>query len=258
MKTRIIILCSVLSATLQCVGQEWIGNRFLLDTIVDLQNVLLNENLNLINCKMQGDTFFFFEQQGFQHKENGHRAVIHTLRTDNYAQTEITLPMPECNQNKERYANSLWIYDICFEGDYLLVTTQNELILYKRINNQNYQVVSTYRHQNLFMGYLHQNSIYYFEEDHDKGFKWFHIMPGSDSAILVRELSYEAPILCKSSRTAIFPTTINLFSSSARDSPAWRFSTWTDRSETRSNSGCTLGKPLRTNISARHYPYLMG
>lgn len=193
MKTLIIIICSVLLATLQCDGQEWIGNRFHLDTIVDLQSAPFAEDLNLIKCIMQGDTFFFFEQQGFQHKENGHQAVIHTLRTDNYAQTEIKLPIPEGKQNKERYANSLWIYDICFEGDYLLVTTQNELILYKRINNQNYQVESTYRHQNLFMGYLHQNSIYYFEEDHDKGFKWFHIRPGSDSATLVRELSYEAP-----------------------------------------------------------------
>lgn len=193
MKTRIIIIFSVLLASLRCGGQEWIGNRFVLDTIVDLQTTHQNRNLNLIKCRMQGDTFFFFEQQGFQHKENDHQAVIHMLRTDNYTQTEITIPMPVCSQNKEQYANSLWIYDVCFESDKLLVTTQNELILYKRINNQNYQVESTYRHKNLFMGYLYQNSIHFFEEDHDKGFKWFHITPGGDSATLVRELPYEAP-----------------------------------------------------------------
>ena len=193
MKTRIIIICSVLLATLRCGGQEWIGNRFTMDTIVDLHGAHLPENNNLIKCKMQGDTFFFFEQQGYRHKDNGYQAVIHTLSVDNYDQTEIMLPLPECGPNKERYANSLWIFDVCFEGDYLLVTTQEELILYKRINNQNYHVESTYRHHNLYMGYLHQKSIYFFEEDHDKGFKWFQKEPESDSATLVRELPYEAP-----------------------------------------------------------------
>lgn len=193
MKTRIIIICSVLLATMRCGGQEWIGNRFTLDTIVDLHGAHLPENNNLIKCNMQGDTFFFFEQQGYRHKDNGYQAVIHTLSVDNYDQTEIMLPLPECGPNKERYANSLWIFDVCFEDDYLLVTTQEELILYKRINNQNYQVESTYRHQNLFMGYLHQKSIHFFEEDHDKGFKWFQKEPESDSATLVRELPYEAP-----------------------------------------------------------------
>ncbi len=178
---------------MRCGGQEWIGNRFTLDTIVDLHGAHLPENNNLIKCKMQGDTFFFFEQQGYRHKDNGYQAVIHTLSVDNYDQTEIMLPLPECGPNKERYANSLWIFDVCFEDDYLLVTTQEVLILYKRINNQNYQVESTYRHQNLFMGYLHQKSIHFFEEDHDKGFKWFQKEPESDSATLVRELPYEAP-----------------------------------------------------------------
>jgi hypothetical protein len=43
------------------------------------------------------------------------------------------------------------------------------------------------------MGYLHQNKIHFFEEDHDKGFKWFQKEFGSDSATLVCELPYEAP-----------------------------------------------------------------
>ena len=193
MKTRVIILFGVLLATLGCDGQEWIGNRFSLDTIVNLHGAHSPENTNLIKCTMHGNTFCFVEQQGFQYKENGYKAVIHMLSTDNYSQTEIMLPLPECGHNKERYAKSLWIYDFCFDGDYLLVTTQDELILYKRINNQNYQVESIYRHHNLFMGYLHHNKINFFEEDHDKGFKWFQQALGSDSATLVRELPYEAP-----------------------------------------------------------------
>lgn len=193
MKTRVIILFGVLLGALSCNGQEWIGNRFSLDTIVNLRGAHYPENTNLIKCTMHHNSFCFVEQQGFQYKESGYQAVIHTLSIDNYDQTEIILPLPECVHNKDRYAKSLWIYDFSFDGDYLLVTTQDELILYKRINNQNYRVESTYRHHNLYMGYLHQNKINFFEEDHDKGFKWFQQGLGGDSATLVRELPYEAP-----------------------------------------------------------------
>ena len=193
MKTRIIIFVSAVLATLNSTGQGCIGQQFTLDTIVAIQSSFLPENPRPIKCKMQGNTFYFVEQQGFQDKKNGYQAIIHALATDDYEQTEIILPLPDNGRNKERYARELWIYDFSFDDDYLLVTTQEELILYKRIHNQNYLVESTYRHQNLCMGYIHQNKIYFFEEDHDKGFKWFQQDIGGDSATLVRELTYEAP-----------------------------------------------------------------
>lgn len=193
MKTRIIILVSAVLTSLGVCGQDWIGNHFTLDTIVEFQGAHAPGNLNSIQCRMFDGTFYFVEQQGFQYKENGHQAVIHTLSTDNYEQSEIVLLLPENDRNKERYARSLWIYDFSLDGDRILLTTQDELILYKQVHNQIYQVESTYRHQNLFMGYLHQNKVNFFEEDHDKGFKWFQQDLGGDSAVQVRDLPYEAP-----------------------------------------------------------------
>ena len=193
MKSRIILLAGILLSNFCANGQEWIGHRFTLDTIVRMQYSNAPVNLNHIKCDIQNNTFYFVEQQAFQQKENDYYAVIYALQLDDYEQTEILLPLPHNVRNKERYARSLWIYDFCFEDDYLLLTTQEELILYKRIHNQNYQVVSTFRHQNLYMGYIYQNSIHFFEEDHDKGFKWFQKEFGSDSATLVCELPYEAP-----------------------------------------------------------------
>ena len=149
MKTRIIIFVSAVLATLNSTGQGCIGQQFTLDTIVAIQSSFLPENPRPIKCKMQGSTFYFVEQQGFQDKKNGYQAIIHALATDDYEQTEIILPLPDNGRNKERYARELWIYDFSFDDDYLLVTTQEELILYKRIHNQNYLVESTYRHQNL-------------------------------------------------------------------------------------------------------------
>lgn len=193
MKTRIIILVSAVLTSSGVCGQDWIGNHFTLDTIVEFQGAHAPRNLNLIQCRMFDGTFYFVEQQGFQYKENGHQAVIHTLSTDNYEQSEIVLPLPKNGRNKERYAQSLWIYDFSLDGDHILLTTQDELILYKQIHNQIYRVESTYRHPNLFMGYLYRNKVNFFEEDHDKGFKWFQKDLGGDSAVLVRELPYEAP-----------------------------------------------------------------
>jgi len=193
MKTRIIILVSAVLTALSAGGQEWIGDQFTLDTIVGFRGAHTPDVQNVLQCRMTDGTFYFVEQQAFLHKENGYQAVIHTLSTDDYEQTEIVLPMPENGRNKERYASELWIYDFCIDGDYILLTTQDELILYKQIQNQNYRLEATYRHPNLFMGYLYQNKIHFFEEDHDKGFKWFQQDLGGGAATLVRELPYEAP-----------------------------------------------------------------
>ena len=192
MKTRILIV-SVMLTSLSVSGQEWIGSQFTLDTVIGLHSEQLPEDPNHLLCRMYGNTFYFVEQQGFQHKENDHQAVIHALSTDDYEQTEIVLPLPEGGRNKERYARSLWICDFWLDGEYILLTTQEELILYKQTHSRTYRVESTYRHPNLFMGYLHQNKIHFFEEDHDKGFKWFQQDLEGDSAVLVRELPYEAP-----------------------------------------------------------------
>ena len=193
MKARVTFIVSVVLLCLKVSGQDWIGDQFTLDTIVPFHGVRTPENLNLIQCRMIDGTFYFVERQGFQNKENGYQAVVHTFSTENYEQSEIELPMPGKSRDKERKALSLWIYDFDIEGDYILLTTQEELILYKQIQNQTYRVESTYRHPNLCMGYLHRNKVNFFEEDHDKGYKWFQQDLGGGKAALVRELPYEAP-----------------------------------------------------------------
>ena len=193
MKTPVTIMIGALLVSLSATAQQWVGNLFALDTIVEFQGKHMPKNPNLIKCRMEENTFYFIEQQGFQDKDNHYQAVIHAFSTDDYGQAEIVLPLPDNKRNKELQARNLWIYDFSFDGDYLLLTTQDELILYKRNHSQNYLVESTYPHPNLFMGYLNQGKINFFEEDHDRGFKWFQQDLGSDSAFLVRELSYEAP-----------------------------------------------------------------
>lgn len=193
MKTHIFVIASLILASLSASGQEWIGKQFTLDTMVNMQCTHHPKNINLLKSRIQDNSFYFVEQQSYQYKDNGYQAIIHKLTLDNYEQTEIMLPLPESLKKPEHNIRNLWINDFCFDGDDLLVTTQEVLILYRKINNQNYQVVSTFHHQNLYMGYLYQNKLYFFEEDHDKGFRWFQQNLNSDKATLVRELPYEAP-----------------------------------------------------------------
>ena len=84
MKTRMIIIVGVALLSLRGNGQEWIGNQFTLDTIVEFQSVHTPQNLNLNLCRMVDRTFYFVEQQGFQRKDNGFQAVVYALSTDRY------------------------------------------------------------------------------------------------------------------------------------------------------------------------------
>ena len=213
MKTRIITLLSILWVSCSVTGQEWIGKQFTLDTMVNLQCVHQPKNLNLLKSRIQDNGFYFVEQQGYQYKDNDYQAVIHKLSLDNYDQTEIILPLPVKLRKPEHQIRNLWIYDFCFEGVYLLVTTQETLILYKQDNNQNYQVESTFSHHNLYMGYLYQNKMYFFEEDHDRGFKWFQQDLDGGSATLGGSCLTKRLTSCRFSLTATFPTTNNLYSS---------------------------------------------
>ena len=94
MKARVTFIVSVVLLCLKVSGQDWIGDQFTLDTIVPFHGVRTPENLNLIQCRMIDGTFYFVERQGFQNKENGYQAVVHTFSTENYEQSEIELPIP--------------------------------------------------------------------------------------------------------------------------------------------------------------------
>ena len=52
MKTRIIVIASLILASLGATGQEWIGKQFTLDTMVNLQCTHQPKNLNLLKSRI--------------------------------------------------------------------------------------------------------------------------------------------------------------------------------------------------------------
>lgn len=192
MKRKIIIVAFVMLPTLILSAQPWIGARFKLDTIVEFKSGYYPQNLNLVKTKVYDSTFYFVEQLAHS-GDKSYSVIIHGISLSDYLQKEIEIKIPYETKKHEKRSRDLWIYDFDFSGEYLLITTQNELFLYKKSNDQSYALQSRHKHKNLYMSYYYDGSIYFFEEDHDKGFKWFRYDIESDSVSLVRELIYEAP-----------------------------------------------------------------
>ncbi|MBR6332873.1 MAG: hypothetical protein IKR77_00575 [Bacteroidales bacterium] len=83
-----------------------------------------------------------------------------------------------------------WIYDFDLAGDSCLVSIQNQLLLY-RLEEGNYKLMSVFQCENAKVCYLHRGDIYFMEEDHDVGYRWYRLHEGK--RLFVRALDYEAP-----------------------------------------------------------------
>lgn len=218
MKTRIIIIVVMVFLALHLPAQPWIGNQFRLDTVVGLSVDVKLMNIDLIKTKVIDSTFYFVEQLAFQNKENNHNAIIYGISLADYAQEVLSLPFPMAGQDKEKAARNLWIYDFDISGDYMLITTQDELFLYSKGDDQNYKLHSTHKHRNMYMAFIHNGTVNYFEEDHDNGFKWFRKDIAGGQVELVTKLEYEAPHIVQiQPNRYIFPNNDKLFFLSTRN-----------------------------------------
>lgn len=199
MKSRVFSVVMMVLSFVAAPCQEWIGNAFSLDTIVPLAAVNMPRNMNLVKCRIVDSCFYFVEQQGFQYDRGKDRfAVIYAISLKDHVQREIVVPAPQKNgsaRGSKRISDGdLWIYDFDFYENLLIVTTQEEILVYRKEDSSGYQLVfSDCCHKNLHTSYIEGDRLHIFEEDHDGGYLWFHKDIGGDSATLVRELAYEAP-----------------------------------------------------------------
>lgn len=174
-------------------GQEWIGKRYILDTIVPIRFGTAPMSMDMTKCIIHNDRFYFIEQQSFQNKGNSQNAVIYSISLKDFSQSEIQVPNPYSGRKVSGKQTELWIYDFCFSGEYLLVTTQECLLSYAKVNDSCYEYKSTIGdHKNLCMGYINDGKVHYFEEDHDRGFRWFQRDLDGGAEEFVMDLDYEA------------------------------------------------------------------
>ena len=159
--------------TVAAFGQSWTGSLFNLDTSIVLRHTFQGQNPSRLKSCVHDNTFYFIEMDAFQHKESGHNAVLHALSLRDYAQADITLPFPATKDRKEQLASKLWIYDLSFDKDFMVLSAQDHLLLYRRKDDSTFTFEAMHSHPNSKAAYLHNGHLYILEEDHDAGYRWF-------------------------------------------------------------------------------------
>ena len=182
-----------MSAANPTQGQSWIGESFLLDTSMILTYSSLPSDLSHLQHCIHDNIIYFTEQKAFQHAENDYAAHIYAFSLTDLTPFEFNLPLPPDNKRKEWQTGTYWITDFCFSEDQCVVSVQDHIFLYNKISQSKFEFDTTIDHPNVKSVYLHQGDIYYLEEDHDTGYRWFRFDTENGKEILVRELPYEAP-----------------------------------------------------------------
>ncbi|MBR4919167.1 MAG: hypothetical protein IKZ52_08135 [Bacteroidales bacterium] len=201
MRTRIIAIgiTAWMSAANPVQGQSWIGEAFKLDTSMILSYSSLPSDLSHLQHCIHDNIIYFTEQKAFQHAENDYAAHIYAFSLTDLTPFEFNLPLPPDDKRKEWQTGTYWITDFCFHEDQCVVSVQDHIFLYNKLSQSKFEFDTTIDHPNVKSVYLHQGDIYYLEEDHDTGYKWFRFDPKTRKETLVRELPYEAPHVVQAS-----------------------------------------------------------
>ena len=200
MKPHIIILTVlVLINNLICFGQQWIGNVFEFDTSIMIQSPHIDlSNSRLKYCIDEG-TLYYTDRQSYQHKETDYAAVINTFSLYDYTQSEIRLAFPHTINKRENVASSFWINDFNFNNGQVVISTQDQILLYHQTADSQYEYDTLFRHPNVNATYIYKGALYYLEEDHDTGYKWFRQSLTGGDETLIGELRYEVPHVVQAS-----------------------------------------------------------
>lgn len=193
-KSLILILLSVATiGGFSSFGQCWIGGQFNLDTSIVLSPSNLDLSMsNLRYCICDG-VFYYTDIKGFQGRDKGCPASIYSVSLYDYSQSEISLPLPTGLSKKDFPFNTFWINDFDIRDKHVAISVQDHILLYHQNDNLEYEFDTMFDHPNVKATYLHEDALYYLEENHDTGYKWFRQSLQGSGEKLIRELHYEAP-----------------------------------------------------------------
>lgn len=200
MKPHIVILTAlVLIDSLFCFGQQWIGNAFEFDTSIVIQCPHIDLSTSRLKYCIDEGTLYYTDRQSYQHKETDYAAVINTFSLYDYTQSEIRLAFPHNINKRENVASSFWINDFNFNNGQVVISTQDQILLYHQTADSQFEYDTLFRHPNVSATYLYKGALYYLEEDHDTGYKWFRQSLTGGDETLIGELRYEAPHVVQAS-----------------------------------------------------------
>lgn len=219
MKAQSVIIGIIVMAWLTPVGvcQSWIGQQFTLDTAVAATYSKLPYDMNHLQCGIRDSIFYFTDRKAFQEAENDFAAHMYAFSLNDYHTFEFDLPLPKTTMKTERFASNCWINDFDIHDNRCVISVQNQIFLYRKTTEKTFEFDTMLEHPNVKAVYMHQNQLYYLEEDHDTGYRWFRFDRSLGQEIFVRELAYEAPHVVQASPNRyLFHNENNLFFLSTR------------------------------------------
>ncbi len=191
MKTlRIGFLVWIVMSYCTVMGQDWVGHLFELDTIIGIQDDFVDGDLLHLVSAVNNGVFYYTEANAYSENGRVYTASIHSLDLGSYMHHSFTLSVPISMLKRAGYVGKPWIYDFHFLGDVGVVSIQDMLLVYLR-EGQQYIFDTLYRCENAKVCYLYGGDIYYLEENHDVGYRWYRLRGGHVE--FVRALDYEAP-----------------------------------------------------------------
>ncbi|MBO4488733.1 MAG: hypothetical protein J5741_03625 [Bacteroidales bacterium] len=186
-RIRIFLTSLFLAAILSVSSQAWIGENFNLDTICEVKPL---NDLSHIIVSMNENVMTYAEATAFHESGREYTATFHSVDLGDYSQTESVLTIPFQTLRSHGFVGQPWIYDFHFLGDRRLVSIQTELLLYKRKGDA-FELEDVLDCDNAKMCYFFRGKVYFLDEDHDFGYRWYVIREGRRE--LLRSLAYEAP-----------------------------------------------------------------
>ena len=188
-----ILVCT----TIHC--QPWIGTLFHWDTAVVMGSNALPTDISHLKCSVIDGVFYYTDMRSYQQASRNYAAVIHGIRMDNFVASSILIPLPPTVKKREEVANKYWIHDFSIYPDMVVVSTQDQILLYHRGESDTLTFDTLYNHSNIKAAYIFHDTLHYFEEEHDTGYKWFRRPLHGGQEELVRVLPYEAPHVVQAS-----------------------------------------------------------
>lgn len=195
MKPRALLLTIAICFHCNCllVCQEWIGTQFRLDTAVSLTHPNLPTDLSQLKCEVSDDILYFTDMKAFHDKTKDYAATIFAVNLVSLEQFTLTLPFPSHTPMKEQMARTFWVNDFSIDEHRIVVSAQDQILLYDRNRDGSYSLDTLFYHQRVKCVYTYKNDLYYLEEDHDNGYIWFlrRNLYGNEQEI--GRLKYDAP-----------------------------------------------------------------
>ncbi|MCR4965498.1 MAG: hypothetical protein K6A41_07555 [Bacteroidales bacterium] len=186
-RNRIFLTLLFVGFVLPMCCQDFLHEYFKLDTLSKINP--LDDMTHLVYDFTDG-VFCYTESTAFRKQGQEYTATFYLFDIGHYTLSERHLSVPINVLKSLGSTIQPWIYDFQFSNDYCVVSLQDIILLFKS-EGERYLLDTTYECQNVKLCYLYQGDLFYLEEDHDFGYRWYRLHDGQ--RVVVRPLQYEAP-----------------------------------------------------------------